>query len=273
MLKGAIDHISVSNIGGWLFTSLGNLDDSVVLAFSGEECVGSGKIEVFRPDLLAAGMGDGRHGFSFPISVKDEEEASRVYVKLEGSDAVILQADQTAPASRRDLFRSARYSAESLEWMRLRGWFTPEELLFLKGMTRIGCVEYSLVPRATYAGATPESRDPSSVADELLSLVSMSGNSRQTFSVIVENAADLAAEVAKHVVDPYSVVAIHPERPIVVKVVEGSHTEATDIDSLEGAISYNAGPDLLLFLDLNTSFELPEKADGIELTVHAVSAG
>lgn len=272
MLKGAIDHISVSNVGGWLFTNLGSLDEALVLAFLGEECVGSGRIEIFRPDLLAAGMGDGRHGFSFPISVKDEEEAGRVYVKLEGSDAVILQPGRAAPISRRDLFQSARYSAESLEWMRLRGWFTPEELLFLKGMTRIGCVEYSLIPRGTYSGRKPSPLDPSSAAEDLLSLVSMSKNGHQTVSVVAENADDLVKQVASHVVNPYSVIAIQSEQPIAVKVVEGSHTEETEVSSLEGAIAYNGGPDQLLFVDLTTSFELPEGTTGIPLTVHAVSA-
>jgi hypothetical protein len=272
MLKGAIDHISVTNIGGWLFTNLGNLDDSVVLAFSGDECVGSGRIEIFRPDLLAAGMGDGKHGFSFPITVKDEEEASRVYVKLEGSDAVILQGEREAPPSRADLFQLPRYNAESLEWMRARGWFTPEELLFLKGMTRIGCVEYSLIPRTTYAGAKPQPLDASAVAEELLSLVSMSGSSHQSFSVLPESADDLVRQVVGHVAKPYSIVAIQSEQPISIRVVEGSHTE-TEAPSLEGAISYNGGADQLLFIDLRTSFDLPEQLIGVLLTVHAVSAG
>lgn len=273
MLKGAIDHISVSNIGGWLFTNLGNLDESVVLAFSGEECVGSGRIEIFRPDLQAAGMGDGRHGFSFPISVKDEDEARRVYVKLEGSDAVILQGERDAPVSRRDLFQPSRFNAESLEWMRARGWFTPEELLFLKGMTRIGCVEYSLIPRTTYAGAKPDALDASSVAQELLSLISMSGNSHQSFSVAAADADDFVAQVVSHVANPYSIVAIQYEKPFALRVVEGSHAEEDDASSLEGAISYNGGADQLLLIDLRAAFELPEQLFAVPLTIHAVSAG
>lgn len=272
MLKGAIDHVSAASIGGWLFTSLGSLDDSVVLAFSGDTCVGSGKIDVFRPDLLEAGMGDGRLGFSFPISVKDENEASRVYVKLEGSDAVILQPDKAAPLKRKDMFQTAQYNPESLEWMRLRGWFSPDELLFLKGMTRIGCVEYSLIARTPQAGATQKPLDHVSAAKELLSLISMSGNAHQAFSVVAADANDLVAQVARHVINPHSIVALHSAQPISVQVVEGSHTEEAEVLSLEGAISYNGGPDQLLFVDLTTCFELPDLKDGVALTVHAVSA-
>jgi hypothetical protein len=272
MLKGAIDYVSANSIGGWLFTSFGDLDDTVVLAFSGATCVGSGKIDVFRPDLLDAGMGDGRLGFSFPISVKDESEASRVYVKLEGSDAVILQPEKITPTRRKDLFQTPRYSAETLEWMRLRGWFAPDELLFLKGMARMGCMEYSFIPRSPNSGASQELRDHASVAKELLSLISMSENAYQSLSVIAANSDDLVSQVAALVIDPYSIVALHSERPIAVQVVEGSHTEESETLSLDGAISYHGGSGQLLFLDLTTRFELPNLAGGVSLTVHAVSA-
>ena len=62
------------------------------MAFSGASCVGAGKVEVFRRDLLMANLGDGYAGFDFQIALSEGQDMASVVIRLEHCDAAILQA-------------------------------------------------------------------------------------------------------------------------------------------------------------------------------------
>jgi hypothetical protein len=78
-------------VAGWIYARVGSLRDQLVLAFSGPRCVGSGRVEIFRRDLLDAELGDGYCGFHFPIELLPGEQPSSVVVKLADSDAMLIQ--------------------------------------------------------------------------------------------------------------------------------------------------------------------------------------
>ncbi len=42
MLKGAIDHISPNEIGGWIYSATASLRNHTVLAFIDDACIGAG---------------------------------------------------------------------------------------------------------------------------------------------------------------------------------------------------------------------------------------
>ncbi len=90
MIRGAIDLLENSTIGGWLYSDVVPLKNHTVLAFVDDQCIGSGTIRGFRHDLFEAGLGDGYSGFSFEISVPSGRDAA-VVVRLEGSDLSLLQ--------------------------------------------------------------------------------------------------------------------------------------------------------------------------------------
>ena len=92
MIRGAIEIADPKRVVGWMVSSAASLRGKTVLAFSGEQCVGSGMVEVFRGDLLRANLGDGYAGFDFPIALLPDQDAASVVVRLENSDAAILQA-------------------------------------------------------------------------------------------------------------------------------------------------------------------------------------
>jgi hypothetical protein len=68
-----------------------SLSGSRVLAYLDEVCIGAGVIDGLRADIKAALGGDGICGFHFGLTYPNPSEASRVFVKLEKSDLVLLQ--------------------------------------------------------------------------------------------------------------------------------------------------------------------------------------
>src|SRR5438067_13797821 len=91
MLRGAIDLTTPDMIGGWIYSEAFGVRGLPVLAFLDDICVGAGKVTEFRRDLAEAGLGDGYLGFKFHISVSSPEDVRRVVVKLESSDALLVQ--------------------------------------------------------------------------------------------------------------------------------------------------------------------------------------
>lgn len=112
MLRGAIERVSEEGICGWLWCSDAALRGKTVLAFLDDECLGAGSIDLFRQDILDAGLGDGYAGFHFDLTYPGPDEARRVVVKLECSDLVLMQqgarvAAPARPSRARELHRAA----------------------------------------------------------------------------------------------------------------------------------------------------------------------
>jgi hypothetical protein len=92
MIRGAIEVATPALVSGWIYCKAATLRDNLVLAFVGTRCVGSGRIEIFRKDLLDAKLGDGFGGFHFPIALHEGEAPASVVVRLQDSDASLIQA-------------------------------------------------------------------------------------------------------------------------------------------------------------------------------------
>jgi hypothetical protein len=255
MLKGAIDHISPNEIGGWIYSATGSLRNHTVLAFLDDVCIGAGRVELYREDLADAGLGDGFLGFRFPVNLASVDEAPLVAVKLEGSDAVIIQP--SARLVRRTLLRprtivTARTLA-SIEWMRARSWLDQAEYDFLRMMFRFGIYDLSL--RQGRSGEKPRGnglRDPLEVAQEMFELLC---NAR------TEVATDVLAQESgwRSQVERYKeggiepIIAVWSPQRASISLVEGSHQDvspSTSDDDATGAVEYAVAPDRLLFIDL-----------------------
>jgi hypothetical protein len=90
MIKGYIEQVTPNAIWGWLWAPM-SLSGNRILAYLDEVCIGAGTIDGLRTDIKAALGGDGICGFDFGITYPNPSEASRVFVKLEKSDLVLLQ--------------------------------------------------------------------------------------------------------------------------------------------------------------------------------------
>ena len=92
MIRGAIEVTSRRKVSGWIVSAARPLKGKLVLAFVGSQCVGSGRVDVFRPDLLNANLGDGYAGYDFAIALSDDDDVGSVVIRLEECDAAILQS-------------------------------------------------------------------------------------------------------------------------------------------------------------------------------------
>jgi hypothetical protein len=92
VIRGAIEVATPTLVSGWIYCKVASLRDQLVLAFVGPRCVGTGKVEIYRKDLHEARLGDGYCGYHFPIALQDGEQAASVVVRLQESDASLMQA-------------------------------------------------------------------------------------------------------------------------------------------------------------------------------------
>lgn len=92
MLRGAIETATESLVSGWVYCKAVSLRDQLVLAFLGGRTIGTGRVQFFRKDLLAAGLGDGYCGFHFAIALQPGESPADVTIRLADSDFMLVQA-------------------------------------------------------------------------------------------------------------------------------------------------------------------------------------
>jgi hypothetical protein len=255
VLKGAIDHVTPSEVGGWMYSEAASVRHRTVLAFLGDACIGAGRVELFRADLAQAGLGDGFLGFRFPVNLASPDDVGRVVVKLEGSDALILQ-----PKVRLQLPQSApppsvvtTRTLASVEWMRSRGWLEQAEYDFLRLMLRFGVYDLSL------RQGTPEEhrrgtglRDPAQATRELFELLCMSHPKVAIETLSPEDdIRSLLEQYQRGAIEP--TVSLWATQPGVLAVMEGSHQDCPAEganDTGAGAVDYSVGPDRLLCIDL-----------------------
>jgi hypothetical protein len=267
MLRGAIDLVQSDRIGGWIYSDVGEVGDRTVLAYVGGQCVGAGRVDLLREDLRAAGLGDGRLGFSFGISLEDPTDLPRVVVKLDGSDLALLQPSATV--AKAELFQPSLANLERVDWMRQKGMLAPSEVSFLKYLQQLSAFDYSLVQARGQGAAKSELADVRATAQNLFDLVSLRRADLRETELTLRHAEEIALAVFTEGGNPFSIVAIHAAEPGVVAVVEGSHEDPAKNVNFDGAIDYHFGPDRLLLLDLNARFRFP---DGKARTVRLFSA-
>lgn len=250
MIRGAIDYIDRERVGGWIYTPLSTLEGNTVLAFHGPNCVGAGVVEIFRPDLADAGLGDGNLGFSFGISLGPDADETEVVIKLEGSDLFLKQASASvradavgglAPGMR-------QHSVDDIEWMRSRGWLVQTDFDFLRAITTVGLFDRSLRDGARLF-------DPKAEAKALLELYAQTSVDLREEKFSPADLVQFAALALKEGVTP--VCAIYAQDVASVAVVEGSQHDADigGVRDLTGAVNYRCGADRLIFVDLRCALE------------------
>jgi hypothetical protein len=267
MIRGSIELVTNDLIQGWIVSEDGRIRDRTLLAFRGEDCVGAGRVNTFRPDLADAGMGDGHFGFAFPISVPSEAVTS-VVLKLEGSDAILVQKGAVVTASAapaRDLGRgTVRERLASLKWALKHGRISQGDFDFLRILWSTGVYERGLVRRNGADDAAVVDK-PAAVAASLLEAYAQAdvavGAER------VRSAADFARELARIAARPSGapILAVHTRERAVLRVLEGSHVQDAVADGsgrVAHFVDYPLSPENLVVMDARVSAELllPEGA-------------
>ncbi len=264
-----------NRVAGWIYASAEPVRDKLILAFVGERCVGAGKVDRFRKDLLEANLGDGYCGYDFPIVLNDDEALGAVVIKLQNADAALMQPNvrMFGPGD-----NSAAGAASlgplgiaNVAWMQDRGWLDQPEYDFLKALQNIGAYERGLrLPRRPGGPALP-ALNPQNVVADLLALsvlgdVDITRTALKGFSELRGNASPLRT-------CSVGVVVLWSADPVRVSVEERSHHTPREAGQTilptppTGGIEYNFGPDRLLFLHKDIAFAPigPPPASGFTL--------
>lgn len=254
MLRGYVERVADNVVSGWIYSEDVGLRDKTVLAFVGDQCVGSGRVDLFRQDLLDAGLGDGHLGFSFFVTVADPQDYARIVVRLDGSDAVLLQPsseivsrDAAAPArTPEEELREREEKLASLRWMRGQGWLSQSDFDFLRFFRQFGVYDRTLTVQAGGQGKTEAGlRGPAEAARELLMLYRMRDVDAE--EVPVASLAALRDLLATRAAADSAVLALWSEQRGRLSLVEGSHAPQPAAGA--PASDYALGPDRLLFVD------------------------
>ncbi len=283
MIRGAIEVAQKARVAGWLYSATEPLRDKTVLAFIGARCVGSGKVDRFRQDLLDAKLGDGYCGFDFPVRLADGEGAGSVIVRLQFSDMALIQPasrvagadDQSAVAAELGAIPPA-----SVSWMMDHGMLEQPEYDFLKCVQTAGAYERGLRAGKRGAGSdgTSGRLDAETVAREMLGLVLLSD--ARVVRTAVAGVSELAANPAVLRRAGGPVAALWSAERGRILLEERSHLGGRAADGgvaepQPGSIEYSFGPDRLLFLHRDCRFAAlgPAPASGIIVFTVAVAEG
>ncbi|WP_421995231.1 hypothetical protein [Roseococcus sp.] len=261
MIRGAVEQVVSNRVSGWVYSPIADLKGSTLLAFVDDVCVGAGQIDVFRQDLADAGLGDGRFGYSFAVSLNDAADSGRLVVKLEGSDALLKQGSSrvqsallAAPAAP---VGTLALPAPVLHWMRNRAWLGQSDYDFLRYFSQLGIYDRTLTMSVERPDRIDvELKDPAEAAADILGLVCM--RDPQLIRMTVETASDIAdLAAANNGPGTPPIVALWARERARLDVIEGSHladAAGQDAAPARAAVEYSLGPDRLLFLDTRCTF-------------------
>jgi len=282
MMRGSIEVAHRNRVAGWIYSSSDTVRDKLIMAFVGVRCVGAGKVDRFRKDLLEAGLGDGFCGYDFPIVLEAGENLGAVVIRLQNADAALIQSntrligpDDAADDDTPDL---GTLSPANVTWMQDRGWLDQPEYDFLKAVQNIGAYERGLRPPRRAGGDTPPATEPGAMVADLLSIYML--GEVDVARHAVTGLSDLGTATSPLRQSAVSVVAIwSPDRGRIC-IDERSHLGARPERGQvlqaapAGGIDYRFGPDRLLFLHKDLSFapQGPAPAGGIAIFTAALRA-
>ncbi len=278
MIRGAIEVVETGRVAGWIFSSAESLRDKLIMAFIGTRCAGTGKVDRFRKDLLEAKLGDGYCGFDFPVRLLPGEKTGSLVVRLQNSDAALLQASsrvfgENALAPDEDAAPDlGAVPPGSVSWMQDHGWLEQHEHDFLRAIQTAGAYERGLrSSRASTQDHAAHFAKPEIVVRQTLGVYLLAHV--DVTRTHVTSFADIAAATDPLNQNSVSVIGLWSEEHTSLSVMERSHIGPRAqrgrllADPPAGGIDYQFGPDRVLFLHRDCSFAPygPVSAAGIAL--------
>jgi hypothetical protein len=256
MIYGHIDTVSRTHVGGWIFSTYRSLAGMPLLAFIDDAPVGRGEVGLFREDLVQAGIGDGHGGFSFPIELKPSHDPRLVDIRLDGSNALIRQSHACLVA-REDVGVAPRAprDADTLAWMRGRGWLTAAQHDVMDRLGRFGVVRQRLnMPEGP--GAQDALEDLAALTGEFLQLhMHLYVSARIHDETWPEDLLALRSHLHTAFPAIAPVIGLWAPTAHCVNVSEGSHLGLRLLEPISG-VDYEFGENHLLWLNLDTNFHV-----------------
>ncbi|WP_061932990.1 hypothetical protein [Aureimonas sp. AU22] len=268
MIRGHIDLATRARVEGWIHSDALTLRGATVLAFHDDQCVGGGRVDVFRQDLADAGLGDGFVGFGFPVVLGPGQNPRVLDVRLDGG-TLLLKQGSCALAPREALTEDRRRQGRdpaALSWMLGRGWLAQAQHDALRGLARFGAHPLNL-------GVERRGRDPGAVCDEVAL------QAADLLELYLQTAIDCEIRdgVRGHDLPDIrrSLRAAFPHAPPAIgvwaaadrrlEIVEGSHLGGAETEA-GGGLEYAFGGRTLLLVDLDATASLRAGDMGLPFT-------
>ena len=258
MLQGHIDFVDRGRVEGWIHSDRTPLTGAAVLALVGEDCVGSGRIDVYREDLARVGMADGVVGFGFSIFLEPWQDHRVLTVQVEGSNAFIKQRAARITAQDEDNIRNGPLGndLQRLSWMLSRGWLRQKEFDALRLLSLLGAYSLRLDLRGLENSSGECRRRVATAGRELIQLCMFRAvDLRMIESRRHIDLSRLRRDLSRQFFGCVSIIGLWSPGTNTLTVVEGSHVRPW----MTGAsgVDYEFGSDRLLLLDLNTAASFP----------------
>jgi len=147
MIRGSFDVVTTAEALGWAYAP-GQMEPVLVQAVLNQEVVGEALADIHRPDLAAAGVGDGNAGFAIRFfRAIDPLYLPFISVKVEGGDA---ELPRSPLAGFKEFFNAVHvaFPAAGRHRSLSGGLWTDrtDAASLLQGKTRIGTVPPSAAP-------------------------------------------------------------------------------------------------------------------------------
>jgi hypothetical protein len=261
-----MEELNANIVSGWIYADKEAVRDGLVLAFAGTECVGAGRVEIFRQDLFDAGLGDGFLGYSFPIKLHGSLDVGSVYVRLDSDEALFIHKDSVLIGRDRhaglvvaqsQLAQATVWQAKLTQWLFDNGRLEQTEFDFLRAVRQLGAYVRTLREGKPFTKADRTRIPPAEAAEKAMTLLHMSDV--RLIEVRIASLSDLTlGNIGLPSGQAEPIVALWSEQRVRLGVVEGSQTDGSGLGALpecpDGAIDMTFGGDQLVFLDLRCSF-------------------
>jgi hypothetical protein len=269
MINGAIEYATSEEVAGWVYSPKLKMRDCRVLAFVDDNCVGAGTVTIFRSDLKMAGLGDGYLGFSFPVTVKRQDQP-KIYIKIEDSDFILMQNKSKISSANPELLEQLKIAPifhvrrlSALKWMLTNKAISQTSYDTLRMLQVFGVYE-----RTSYAMSEQESE---------VALKKIESDITAFFETYAQNNIKLKGkkginfdehgQLLQHVLESdicIPIVAYVSSKRIKLNLAEGSHisnnNEKSDLTS-----EYIINPGNILYVDsrAEVTFNTIDFSDGV----------
>lgn len=194
MLRGYIENVTEETVDGWVYCQARSLTGMTILAFDGSTCIGSGEVNIYRPDLAEAGLGDGQNGFSIYCGKDAIQKAQHINIRLIDSDFLIqtaIKPPTAAPHPLRSLLPFSPEEDKRLTWMAAQGWMNQAQFALARALNSTGHYVRTL-SRVEISGTSPESILSHLITD---TLSMMFRRDYPNYHAVTISSADLKSEL------------------------------------------------------------------------------
>jgi hypothetical protein len=94
--EGSFDKLEVTTLGGWAWDAARPNTSIKVQIYDGAKLLATIVADGFREDLKAAGKGDGKHAFNYPLpATLQDGQSHAISIKYEGSSSELPGSPKT----------------------------------------------------------------------------------------------------------------------------------------------------------------------------------